>query len=169
MRDSVKKMEKIKNFRQTLFVLFFLAFMTFPYIQAAHSVVTKRMWSNLETGYALDGYDAVAYFTDAVPRKGTAEFEYVWQGVAWQFVNGGNMDAFIRNPEVYAPQFGGYGAAGVFENRLLSPNPLHWGLYQKKLYLFHSAKAKLMWEMDVDKKIPVARENWEMLLKNLNE
>ena len=60
------------------------------------------------TGVAIDGYDPVTYFTDSEPRLGKPDFEYDWAGVPWYFVSAANRDVFMRNPTVYAPQFGGH-------------------------------------------------------------
>src|ERR1700674_1553460 len=41
------------------------------------------------TGFALYGFDPVAYFTDARPAMGRAEFEYAFGGAIWRFRNEG--------------------------------------------------------------------------------
>jgi YHS domain-containing protein len=59
-------------------------------------------------GLAVKGYDPVAYFTANRPIKGSAEFEYRWQGVKWRFSSAENLEIFKAAPEKYAPQYGGY-------------------------------------------------------------
>jgi len=59
-------------------------------------------------GVAIKGYDSVAYFTQGNPLKGSMEFEYVWMGAKWRFSSAEHRDLFIKNPEKYAPKFGGY-------------------------------------------------------------
>jgi YHS domain-containing protein len=59
-------------------------------------------------GLAVKGYDAVAYFIEGEPIKGTEDFEYQWQGVKWRFSSAENLERFQANPEKYAPQYGGY-------------------------------------------------------------
>src|SRR5690606_21608313 len=73
----------------------------------AASVVTTIVSDPL-TGVAIDGYDPVSYFTGSEPQLGKRDFEYEWGGVPWYFVSAANRDAFARNPDVYAPQYGGH-------------------------------------------------------------
>ena len=60
------------------------------------------------SGVAVKGYDPVAYFTEAKPIKGQAQFEYRWQGAKWRFSSAQNLALFKATPEKYAPQYGGY-------------------------------------------------------------
>ena len=167
MRDSVKKMERFNRSFSTLYLLLALCIMIFA--SPALGVTTNRVWSSPETGFAIDGYDPVAYFTQAQPRKGVSDHEYVWSGVAWRFVNEGNMDAFRRNPDIYAPQLGGYALDGLLHHVLLPPNPLEWALYDKRLYLFNSSRAKKNFEKSRIENLRRARENWEVLSKTFAE
>src|SRR5690242_6181238 len=66
-----------------------------------------------EPRLAIDGYDPVAYFTDAKPTPGLSGTEYVWHGARWRFASPEHRALFVANPERYAPQFDGYCAMGV--------------------------------------------------------
>ena len=59
-------------------------------------------------GVAIKGYDSVAYHTENRAVKGKREFSYRWNDALWYFVSAANRDAFISDPERYAPQYGGY-------------------------------------------------------------
>src|SRR5687768_7327055 len=59
-------------------------------------------------GLALRGFDAVAYFAVESAVKGDPKYEYAWNGAKWFFSSEENMKRFQANPDVYAPQFGGY-------------------------------------------------------------
>jgi YHS domain-containing protein len=72
------------------------------------AATTERIVTDRLTGFAIGGFDPVAYFTDGKPVPGRAEFELSSAGVVWRFANEGNRAAFAANPDVYAPQFGGY-------------------------------------------------------------
>jgi YHS domain-containing protein len=64
---------------------------------------------NLNTdGVALKGYDPVAYFTMGRPVKGQKQFQHDWQGATWLFKSHDHLTLFQKNPEKYAPQYGGY-------------------------------------------------------------
>jgi hypothetical protein len=91
------------------------------------------------TAYAIGGYDPVAYFVDGYPRPGDRKIELIWQGVRWLFVNEGNKAAFERDPEVYAPQYGGCGAYALVEGYATAGNPAIFALLDNRLYFFHTA------------------------------
>lgn len=61
-----------------------------------------------ENGIALKGYDPVAYFTEARPVKGVAEYHYEWNQARWLFSSEKHLTLFRENPAKYAPQYGGY-------------------------------------------------------------
>ena len=63
---------------------------------------------NSENGHAIKGFDPVAYFTTGGPVKGEESFAYEWNGAKWLFSSGENRDLFVKKPELYAPQYGGY-------------------------------------------------------------
>src|SRR5690606_24809806 len=105
---------------------------------AAGNAGVGRFATDPVTGYALGGHDPVAYFTDKAPRRGEAELEAHWRGVAWTFVNEGNRAAFVAAPEVYAPRFGGCAPYSLAEGYATTGNPLVFALYGERLYLFHS-------------------------------
>ncbi len=59
-------------------------------------------------GVAIKGFDPVAYFTLGKPAKGSEQFAYIWNGAKWFFSTKEHLDLFIKGPEKYAPQYGGY-------------------------------------------------------------
>ena len=87
---------------------------------------------------AIDGYDTVAYFTDARALKGKPEFEQVWQGSRWWFTSAEHRDLFARDPERYAPQFGGFCTGGLSLGYLIEANPENWSIIDGRLYINHS-------------------------------
>jgi YHS domain-containing protein len=59
-------------------------------------------------GVAIKGYDTVAYHTEGRALKGSSEFSHKWNDAKWYFVSAANRDLFSKDPERYAPQYGGY-------------------------------------------------------------
>jgi len=114
---------------------------------ATHATPDKDLiyWRDISTGFAVGGYDPVAYFVDARPRLGTGEFEYDWQGVTWRFVSAANRAVFVRDPTVYAPRYGGYGAQGVARGVLAPGNPEDWLIYEDRLFFFTNAAQRRSW------------------------
>ncbi|MDD9892047.1 MAG: YHS domain-containing protein, partial [Gammaproteobacteria bacterium] len=61
----------------------------------------------------LNGYDAVAYFTEGKPVKGTQEYTAVYDGAVYRFASKSNRNKFQANPSQYAPAYGGFCAYGT--------------------------------------------------------
>ena len=90
---------------------------------------------NVKDGVAIYGYDSVSYFTDGKPTKGSPEFEYIWRGAKWQFSSAEHRDLFAKQPEAYAPHFGGFCAKSMVDGEVAAPNPNIWSIIDSKLYL----------------------------------
>src|SRR5258708_37723005 len=58
-------------------------------------------------GLAIKGYDPVAYFEDGKPEKGNPAYQFQWKGATWRFSSTARRDAFAKEPDRYAPQYGG--------------------------------------------------------------
>ena len=67
----------------------------------------------VQSGKAINGYDAVSYFTKSKPVQGDDKLVYTWNGAKWYFESAENLTAFKKNPDRYAPQYGGYCAYGM--------------------------------------------------------
>jgi len=115
-------------------------------------------------GVAINGYDAVAYFSSQSAVKGSADFTHQWSGATWQFSTRENRDLFIANPEKYAPQFGGYCAYGVSENHKSPTDPAAFTIMDGKLYLNYNLKVKTLWLGDVKSRIAKAEQYWPSLI-----
>ena len=59
-------------------------------------------------GVAIKGYDTVAYHTAGRAVKGSSKISHKWNDAKWYFVSEANRDLFTKDPERYAPQYGGY-------------------------------------------------------------
>lgn len=115
-------------------------------------------------GIAIKGYDPVAYFTMNQPLKGSKEFSVDWNGATWRFANQDHLDLFRAQPEKYAPQYGGYCAWAVSQNKTASIDPDAWKIVDGKLYLNYSLDIQETWEADTDGNIKKADANWPNLI-----
>ncbi|MEZ5354211.1 MAG: YHS domain-containing (seleno)protein [Bryobacteraceae bacterium] len=115
-------------------------------------------------GVAVEGYDAVAYFTAGEPTKGSPAFEHTWQGVKWHFANAANLEAFKKDPAKFAPQYGGYCAYAVSKGSTAGISPKAWQIVNGKLYLNHRF-AKGKFDKDVPGNIEKADRNWPSIAK----
>ena len=125
----------------------------------AASLVTTIVTDPL-TGVALEGYDPVSYFTDPDPVLGSADFEYEWSGVPWHFISAANRDVFIRNPEIYAPQYGGHCVTSLSRGYLSDGKPRLYVIAGMKLYLFYSVANREAFFQSEDASIKQSEANW---------
>lgn len=114
-------------------------------------------------GAAINGYDAVAYFTEGKPLKGDKNYIFSWAGVDWYFINDQNLEVFKKQPEKYAPQFGGYCAYGVSEGHKAPTDPEAWTIVEGKLYLNYNKDVQKLWKQSQDEHIKKAIVNWAII------
>jgi len=121
------------------------------------------------TGFAVSGYDVVAYRDlaqapvgsaqpEAVPGKASYTAEY--NGAKFAFSSAENRDKFTANPEYYAPQYDGHCAYGVSKGGKVPGNPNLWRIVDDKLYLNITKNVVGFWEEDISGNINLAEGNW---------
>jgi len=109
-------------------------------------------------GYAIGGFDPVSFFVEPFPKKGDREYTYKWGGVEWVFVNKGNLAAFQKAPEVYAPQFAGCGAFALTEGYATAGNPSLYSVLDGRLYFFHSETSRFLFIINSNRLHEIALE-----------
>jgi hypothetical protein len=115
------------------------------------------------TGVAMDGYDAVSYFTESDPQPGKPDYEYVWQGVPWYFESAANRDVFMRSPEIYAPQYGGHCLMSLSRGYLSDGKPRLYVIDALKLYFFYSTANRDAYMLSRPEALKAAEANWPKL------
>lgn len=133
----------------------------------AQSIVTWVQTDPL-TGIAMGGMDPVSYFTEAAPLPGHPDYEFVWMGAPFQFANQANLDVFERNPEIYAPQYGGHGAMSMSRGFISDSDPSIYVVYKQRLYLFYSASNREAFLLAPDAAAVKGQEHWQVLSKTLS-
>jgi hypothetical protein len=133
-------------------------------IQAA---TTERIVTDRLTGLALYGIDPVAYFTEGAPREGLQDFELPWSGATWRFRNEGNRAAFMRDPSIYEPRFGGYDPVAIGEGNPATGHPSVWSIHRDRLYVFHSERNRALFAAAPDQVIAKADSQWPAVLATL--
>lgn len=113
-----------------------------------------------EGGYAVTGYDVVAYFTENKAVKGSAEFQAEYQGSQWLFASKEHLAKFEQSPERYAPQYGGYCAYAMSSGFVVSSDPLAFTVFDDKLYLNYSLSVRENWLENRDQFIEEADGYW---------
>jgi len=113
---------------------------------------------------AIKGYDPVAYFTDGKPVEGSASFSFTWHGAVWHFASADHLAKFKATPEKFAPQYGGYCAWAVSQDRTANIDPTCWKIVNDKLYLNYDADVQKQWSGDIPGNIKKADANWPKVL-----
>ncbi len=131
------------------------------FVQGAYAV------DPINTGFfsdvAIKGYDPVAYFTEKKPVEGDKKYAYSWMDASWYFSSDENRQLFISMPERYAPQYGGYCAWAVSQNKTASIDPSQFTIHNDKLYLNYNEKVNRTWTAKKEKFIVDANRHWPEL------
>jgi YHS domain-containing protein len=120
---------------------------------------------NTADGFALKGYDPVAYFTAGEPTPGADQYTYSWMGAKYRFASAENLERFKAAPEKYAPQYGGYCAYAMSLNRIADIDPHRWAIMDGKLYLNNGFVAQSLWSLDKHGSIVAADKHWAVFPK----
>jgi YHS domain-containing protein len=90
-------------------------------------------------------------------------------GAEWHFTSAANREAFVNDPEMYAPQFGGYCAWAVAHGYTANGDPTAWKVVDGKLYLNYNQRVKEKWEEDEANFIKQGSDNFPRFLENKPE
>ena len=120
-----------------------------------------------EGGIAIDGADAVAFFSlaeDDDPVIGSAEHAFEWNGATWHFASAENQALFEANPEAYAPAYGGYCAFAAARGYVASTVPEAWSVVDGRLFLNYSLRIRRRWLRMLPDAIADGDANWPAIL-----
>ncbi|MGH1487104.1 MAG: YHS domain-containing (seleno)protein [Cellvibrionaceae bacterium] len=116
-------------------------------------------------GYAVSGYDTVAYFTVGAPTKGDKKIKTEWNGATWLFSSEENKQLFVANPEKYAPAYDGHCAFAAGIGKKVSAKPSLWKIIDGRLFLNFNKAANNRWLENPESYITDGDENWKDLSK----
>lgn len=111
-------------------------------------------------GIAISGYDPISYFTDHRAVKGSDAFSATYSGAKFLFASAEHRDAFLKDPQRYSPQFGGYCAYGTAQGHKASTDPQAFTVIGDKLYLNYNLDVLKKWRQDPAGYIKQANQNW---------
>jgi YHS domain-containing protein len=114
-------------------------------------------------GVILKGYDPVAYFTQKKAVKGSSKYQSTYQGATYYFSSAADLATFKTNPSKYVPEYGGFCANGVKNNRLVDADPTVFFIVKGKLYVCASPADAKEFRAHEDEDIITANRNWYQL------
>lgn len=124
------------------------------------------------TGFAVSGYDVVAYFDlkskpvgQSQPQAvaGNAALTAEYNGATFAFSSKENRAKFLLNPAAYVPQYDGHCAYGVAVGNKVPANPNLWRIVDGKLYLNITTDIAQTWEGNIDGYIKKSENQWDEL------
>jgi hypothetical protein len=133
----------------------------------AWAAVTERVVVNRHSGLAIDGFDPVAYFTDALAARGERDIEASRSGAIWRFRNDANRAIFLAHPDIYGPRFGGYDPVDVARGKTVAGRAQVWLISGERLYLFSRDENRDAFVADPEGVLERANGRWPMLIETL--
>ena len=124
------------------------------------------------TGFAVSGYDPVAYFdlaqapvgqSQPLAVPGRSDITTEWNGATWAFSSEANRDRFLADPDRFAPAYDGHCAYGVAQGGKVPGNPHLWRIVDDRLYLNITDQVVEFWEADIPGYIDQGDDRWSGL------
>ncbi len=144
----------------------FITFLLLMSLLAMHAPVSA--FEEINMSYfgevALDGYDAVSYFTVSKAVKGSKSYSVEWKDATWLFSSDTNRRRFTDDPESFAPQYGGYCSNQMSLGNLSDIDTDVWRIIDDKLYLFGHDAGRVRWAKETDQRISDADRHWDSYL-----
>jgi len=127
-------------------------------------------FANLNSdGVILDGYDAVAFFSDAKPVKGSKAFQSTFKGSIYQFVSAEHKQLFDADPEKYKVLYGGWCAYAISLGRVAPIIIDTWSIVDGHLVVQHNERAVRGWNKDVKGNLAKANKYWAYVAGNMGK
>lgn len=169
--DTVIKIRRIEQILRTkndenrffhfVFMCMVITLTLFSSLASNAQTTEGKNFNNTDpNGVILDGYDAVAFFTDNKPVKGDAAFQFNYDGAVYYFVSQEHLELFKGNPEKYKPQFGGWCAYAVSLGRVAPIDVNTFSIVNGRLVIQHNQRAVNGWNKDVLGNLALADKYW---------
>ena len=111
----------------------------------AASAASDAVYTSWRNNIAAEGYDVVTFFSGK-PQLGKAAFTTSYEGAEWVFFSQANKDLFLTNPELFAPQYGGYCAWAMAKGKTAPGRAEHWFVEDGRLFFNYNARIQRRWE-----------------------
>jgi YHS domain-containing protein len=133
----------------------------------SYTITGQNIDYNTKKGFAAEGYDVVAYFNNEA-KEGNKKHTTTYDGVNYKFASEQNLNIFLKSPEHYLPQYGGYCAYAVaLKSKKVSIDPETFEIRDGKLYLFYNAwgtnTLKLWKQEQPEELVQKGNKNWDKI------
>ena len=125
-------------------------------LASAPGFASNFSYSNVGAG----GYDVVAYHTEGAAKRGTGWHVASHEGTTYLFSSKKNRKLFVKNPDKYLPEYGGYCAYGLSVGKKFYADPTVWKVVDGRLFLNLDTKIQQKFESDLSDNIQKADANW---------
>ncbi len=132
------------------------------------STATMNVVSEGGDRLMLGGNDPVAYFAAGRAVPGRLELRAEHRGVVYRFASEDSRRAFITSPARYMPQYGGFCAARMAYAVPIPARNEQFKIIGGRLFVFSSARARVLFEMDQEKNLKLAEYYWDTEVKDAN-
>ena len=127
----------------------------------------QQVFNLSDNHIAIQGYDAVAYFTLGKAVEGKATNAVKYEGITYYFSTPDNKATFLLQPSKYEPQYGGWCAYAMGSTGEKVPvDPETFKVLNGKLYLFYNKffnNTLKSWNKDEKNLNTKADQNWTKL------
>jgi YHS domain-containing protein len=116
----------------------------------------------------LAGYDPVSYHQGPTPVRGDPKINTQWDAGTYYFANAANRDLFMKNPDRYAPAYGGFCANGAPYSVMLGGGPDAYKIVDGRSYFFSGPGSLATWAMDEKRNIELGDQYWKTEMKDVS-
>ncbi|MBL8802163.1 MAG: YHS domain protein [Planctomycetes bacterium] len=119
---------------------------------------------------AIEGYDPVAYFPEGggKPLKGSDKITVTHKGVVYRFATEENKALFLKTPDKFEPQYGGWCAYAMAQGEKVEIDPKSFKITDGKLFLFYKSFFNDTREKWVKEEAPLTKKadaGWKTILE----
>lgn len=143
----------------------FLALSILAAALASAPASAKTLVNKADGDLAIQGYDAVAFFTDGKPVAGLPSITSTYDGAVYRFATADHRAAFETEPAKYAPAFGGFCAMGVAYGHVVPIRIETWQILEGRLVLNKDLDVKALFDKDRLGNLHKADGNWPGLVE----
>ena len=113
----------------------------------------------------LNGFDPVAYQVSSKHIRGLATIKAEHDGVTYRFENEANKATFLKEPDRFAPEYGGFCANGIIYGIPWGGDGDTWKIINGKLYIFGGQQSKNYFVMAEAANLKLADQYWQAEVK----